>query len=113
MHNIKYIISLSYINCKVNGVPVKAFVDSGAQTTIMSKDCAERCHVQRLIDTRWNGVAKGVGTQPILGRIHMVQLQIENDHLTSSFTVLGQQPMDMLLGLDMLKRHQVRGNYII
>lgn len=108
---ISYFYSLyysRYINCKVNGVPVKAFVDSGAQTTIMSKDCAERCHVNRLIDTRWNGVAKGVGTQPILGRIHMVQLQIENDHLTSSFTVLGQQPMDMLLGLDMLKRHQVR-----
>ncbi|KAH8308481.1 hypothetical protein KR044_011980 [Drosophila immigrans] len=99
-------VTMLYINCKVNGIPVKAFVDSGAQTTIMSKDCAERCHVNRLIDTRWNGVAKGVGTQPILGRIHMVQLQIENDHLTSSFTVLGQQPMDMLLGLDMLKRHQ-------
>ncbi|XP_017056115.1 protein DDI1 homolog 2 [Drosophila ficusphila] len=99
-------VTMLYINCKVNGTPVKAFVDSGAQTTIMSKDCAERCHVNRLIDTRWNGVAKGVGTQPILGRIHMVQLQIENDHLTSSFTVLGQQPMDMLLGLDMLKRHQ-------
>ena len=57
---------------------------------------------------RWNGIAKGVGTQRIIGRIHMVQMQIENDHLTSSFSVLEQQPMDMLLGLDMLKRHQVR-----
>lgn len=59
---------------------------------------------------RWNGIAKGVGTQRIIGRIHMVQLQIENNYLASSFTVLDQQPMDVLLGLDMLKRHQVNSN---
>lgn len=100
-------VTMLYINCKVNGVPVKAFIDSGAQTTIMSASCAEKCHINRLIDTRWNGIAKGVGTQRIIGRIHMVQMQIENDHLTSSFSVLEQQPMDMLLGLDMLKRHQM------
>lgn len=37
----------------------------------------------------------------------MVQIQIERDFLTTSFSVLEEQPMDMLLGLDMLKRHQV------
>lgn len=82
------------------------FVTQGAQTTIMSAACAERCHIMRLVDTRWAGVAKGVGVQRIIGRIHMVQIQIGNDHLTTSFSVLEEQPMDMLLGLDMLKRHQ-------
>lgn len=82
------------------------FVMQGAQTTIMSAACAERCHIMRLVDTRWAGVAKGVGVQRIIGRIHMVQIQIGNDHLTTSFSVLEEQPMDMLLGLDMLKRHQ-------
>ena len=36
----------------------------------------------------------------------MAQIQIEKDYLTSSFSILEDQPMDMLLGLDMLKKHQ-------
>lgn len=72
----------------------------------MSSAAAERCNIMRLVDSRWAGIAKGVGVQRIIGRIHMVQIQIENDFLTSSFSVLEEQPMDMLLGLDMLKRHQ-------
>ena len=67
---------------------------------------AERCGIQRLVDKRFAGIAKGVGTQKIIGRVHMVQIQIEDQFLTSSFSILEEQPMDMLLGLDMLKRHQ-------
>ena len=37
----------------------------------------------------------------------IAQIQIEKSFLTTSFSILEEQPMDMLLGLDILKRHQV------
>ena len=100
-------VIMLYVDMEVNGHPLKAFVDSGAQMTIMSLGCAQRLGLERLIDSRWQGVAKGVGTQKIIGRVHQAPIKVGNKHLACAITVLEkEQDMDFLLGLDMLKRHQ-------
>ena len=99
-------IVMLYVPMVVNGQPLQAFVDSGAQSTIMSRQCAERCGIMRLCDTRFAGVAKGVGTARILGRVHSVKVQVGGVTFLSSFTILDDSSMDFLFGLDQLRKHR-------
>jgi len=107
-------VLMLYIDAEVNGHKIEAFVDSGAQSTIMSSACAERCGLLHLLDTRFEGTAVGVGTGKILGRIHVAEMKIKGfGHIfPCTITImdsekgLGDKNMDFLLGLDMLKRHK-------
>ena len=99
-------VVMLYVNMEVNNVPLKAFVDSGAQMTIMSKSCAERCNLLHLLDERWQGIAKGVGESKILGRVHQAPIKVGDKHIPCAITVLEQDGMEFLFGLDNLRRYQ-------
>jgi DNA damage-inducible protein 1 len=100
-------VVMLYIDCEINGVPVKAFVDSGAQITLMSQQTAERCGILRLVDRRFSNTLVGVGTCQAIGRIHSADIMIGESIFSSSFTVVEDSKMEFLLGLDMLRKHRV------
>ena len=84
-------VVMLYVNLTVNGVPMKAFVDSGAQRSIMSRSAAEKCNILRLMDTRFAGVARGVGAGVICGRVHAVPVVVGGgNHVSMSVTVMDQ-----------------------
>jgi DNA damage-inducible protein 1 len=51
-------------------------------------------------------MAVGVGSSKIIGRVHNAGFEIGGQHFQSTITVLEDNKMELLFGLDMLKRHQ-------
>ncbi|CDU85186.1 hypothetical protein YYC_02944 [Plasmodium yoelii 17X] len=100
------LVYMLYIPVEINKNVIHAFVDSGAQTSIISKRCAEKCNILRLMDTRFTGIAKGVGTKSILGKIHMIDIKIGNYFYAVALTIIDDYDIDFIFGLDLLKRHQ-------
>ncbi|KAL0362971.1 UNVERIFIED_CONTAM: protein DNA-DAMAGE INDUCIBLE 1 [Sesamum calycinum] len=85
-------VVMLYVDMEVNGVPLKAFVDSGAQSTIISKSCAERCG--DAVRFMFFQIVKAFG------------YSIGSIFYPCSFLVLDAPNMEFLFGLDMLRKHQ-------
>ncbi|QNP96596.1 YALIA101S01e16842g1_1 [Yarrowia lipolytica] len=99
-----------YINCRINGHDVKAFVDTGAQMTILSEEFCEKVGLSHMLDVKFAGVARGVGSGKILGRVHSVPLQIGSSFFPASVSVIEGDQLQFILGLDMLKRFKANVN---
>lgn len=99
-------VFMLHIDVVINGFLVKAFVDTGAQTSIITRVAAEKTGLLRLLDRRFSGIAQGVGSAPIYGKIHLAEIQIGKSIFNSSFSVLediGGTPL--ILGLDLLRKY--------
>lgn len=77
-----------YIESEMNGHKFQAFVDSGAQMTIMSRKFAEKVGLLEVIDKRFEGYAVGVGKGKILGKVHIAELQIKGHVFPCTITVM-------------------------
>ena len=90
--------------CEVNGYTVPAIIDTGAQISIMSYGCAQRCRISGNIDTKYSGRAIGVGSSDILGRINGLSMRVGPISFDGKVSILRDSRVDFLIGLDFLKR---------
>eukprot|EP01105_Mastigella_eilhardi_P008325 TRINITY_DN2024_c0_g1_i3.p1 TRINITY_DN2024_c0_g1~~TRINITY_DN2024_c0_g1_i3.p1 ORF type:complete len:216 (+),score=46.54 TRINITY_DN2024_c0_g1_i3:87-734(+) len=105
-------------------------LDSRFVAVICLQKFTTRHRIMHLCDTHYAGFATGMGTAPILGRIHCAVLRVGKEFFQCSFTVVDPQRANLastshieglakgekvnamnsgpefILGLDMLRRHQ-------
>lgn len=98
-------VDLFFVELWINNVSFKALVDTGAQMSVISSVILKQCGLFHLLDTRFKTMALGVGSAPVLGRVHAAQIRI-GEHLLvmCTFHVVDSIP-HVILGLDMLRRH--------
>ena len=100
-------VNLIYIGGKVNDVKTVIFVDTGATSSIMTYNVAEKLGLTDFIDKRYKRVAYGIGTANIVGKIHYFELQVDDFVIQMSVDVLDKiagdyNDFDILLGLNVL-----------
>lgn len=102
----EYLISVDmlYIPININKIDIKAFIDTGAQKTIMSKAIAEKCGLLHRINPEYKTEFRGVGSAVSLGVIFNLEITIDNFIIHCNVGVLDTH-IDLIMGLDTLKNH--------
>ena len=98
-------VTMLYLDCTVNKEHMVALVDTGAQASVMSLEFARRCRVDMLMDTRVGGMATGVGTADIVGKVWACDVAIGGTFYEASFLVVASAHLDCIIGLDFMRRY--------
>jgi len=100
---------------------LRAFVDTGAEVTVLSAEAAQRAGLLHLLDRRYAGRATGVGTCRVLGRLPagcatlVLGEETEGSGREGTITMpcpqltvlegTGTEGVDLLIGLDVLDEY--------
>lgn len=99
-------ISMLYIKCQIADFSISAFIDTGAETSIISEEFCKKAQIMHLIDTKFKTMAIGVGQQEMIGRIHKIPVGFGNYQENLSFYVMPLPKFHLLIGLDMLQKYR-------
>ena len=92
-----------HITGKINNHKIKFLVDTGAQVSLLPLNFVTACGLQDLIDNKYHGELKGVGTDKIVGKLHYVEITFPIGVFPGSFTVCKNNSIEAILGIDMMQ----------
>jgi len=93
-------VKILYINGKINNKDLDIFIDTGAQVSVMSLSTAKDLGVDFLIDYFCEGQLVGIGTKNMIGKIHYLDIQLDNFNLPCGFTIIDDNDIKIMLGLN-------------
>lgn len=97
-------VHMLFINIEINNKKITALIDTGAQSSFMSADLCRKCNLMSMVDKRFQGVARGVGSSKILGVIHAAQIKIMNKVIMLKINIIENNEIGFVLGLDNLRK---------
>jgi len=98
-------VHMLYINVEINNFKVSALVDTGAQSSFMSLNFCKKYNLMNMLDTRFSGIARGVGASRIVGVIHAINMKIMNKIIPIKINVIENNDVGFVLGLDNLRKY--------
>ncbi len=99
-------VHMLFINVEINNKKVSALVDTGAQSTFMSLELCIQCGLMSMVDKRFQGIARGVGSSRIIGVIHAAQIKILNKMIATKINIIENNEVGLVFGLDSLRAHR-------
>jgi hypothetical protein len=102
-HTLIQTKSAIYIKGYINGNEISFLLDTGAEMSIIPYNFIRACNMEDIIDTKYKGRILGVGEASIVGRIHYVEVLLDNvGILPCAFTVSSNNDLPAIIGIDMM-----------
>lgn len=99
-------IHMPFIYVEINNKKIMALIDTGAEVSTMSEKLSKECGLFNLCDTRHQTYSIGMGGQcKIIGVVHSVQIKLENKIIKSEISIIQNNLVGFILGLDILRTY--------
>ena len=112
------------VNIRVNGKPARVLIDTGASKTVFDKTRIKNFLNEEKLESH-DKLSTGLGTSTMKSHLLAVQkitlgkLEIKNyktvvidlNHVNTAYGQMKQQPIDGVLGSDILKKHKAVIDY--